>query len=79
MKITELSLGGPSVPLTPIGDTPDKSAGTAPMGAQTGLSPQQQAAKHMKDLNDKKRLINDQIATLTKQMAELRKQLINLK
>lgn len=75
MKITELSMGGAAPQQT---QNPDQTAGTAPMGAQKGMSPQQQAAKAMKDRNDQRKSVNDQIITLTTQIADLRKQLSDL-
>jgi hypothetical protein len=79
MKIMELSLGGMTPQQTGMQPSPDQTAGTAPMGAaQTGMSPQQQAAKAVKDKNDRKKAINDQIVALTQQIAELRKQLADV-
>lgn len=69
MKIFELMAPGG----TPT--TTAAPAGTAPMGAQTGISPQQQLAQAQKQKNDQKKEINNQIADLMKQISELRKQL----
>lgn len=59
-------------------NAPAAAGGTAPMGAQTGVSPQQQLAMAQKQKNDQKKQINDQIAELMKQISELRKQLTQL-
>lgn len=70
MKILELMAPGGTPQTAPM-----QSAGTAPAGAQTGISPQQQLAMAQKQKNDQKKQINDQIADLMKQISELRKQL----
>ena len=72
MKILELMAPG-GTPTTTATD-----AGTAPMGAQTGISPQQQLAQAQKQKNDQKKEINNQIADLMKQISELRKQLAQI-
>ena len=71
MKILELMAPGGTPQTAPA----QSAAGTAPMGAQTGISPQQQLAMAQKQKNDQKKQINDQIAELMKQISELRKQL----
>lgn len=74
MKILELMAPG-GTPQT----TAAPADGTSPMGAQTGLSPQQQLAMAQKQKMDQKKEINDQIADLMKQMADLRKQLAQIR
>jgi hypothetical protein len=74
MRINELMAPG-GTPQT----TASPTGGTAPGGAQTGLSPQQQLAVAQKQKTDQKKEINDQIAELMKQMADLRKQLAQIR
>lgn len=74
MRIDELMTAPGAMP-----PNANATAGTAPMGAQTGISPQQQLAMAQKQKTDQKKQINDQIAELMKQIADLRKQLSTIR